>query len=206
MLSYFNQRISGDYLYSEKYFDPDHYFSKDIIHLNNKEIFVDCGAYTGDTIEDLLSRCMPQKIYAFEPDHANFKILSKKFKSTPSIICIPKGAYEQKDELHFSGNCADSSKLCNEGETIIPVDSIDNMTAGDKVSFIKMDIEGAELDALKGAKKTIKKFHPKLAISAYHKFEDLLEIPQFIQVIDHSYKFYLRRHSYLVHELVLYAL
>ena len=86
------------------------------------------------------------------------------------------------------------------------MDSIDNITAGDKVSFIKMDIEGAELDALKGAEQTIKKVHPKLAISAYHKFEDLLEIPQFIQVIDSSYKFYLRRHSHLVHELVLYAL
>ena len=69
-----------------------------------------------------------------------------------------------------------------------------------------MDIEGAELEALKGAQNTIRNYHPKLAISAYHKFEDLFTLPQYIYSLDNSYKFYLRRHSHLAHELVLYAL
>jgi len=73
------------------------------------------------------------------------------------------------------------------------------------VTYIKMDIEGAELNALKGAANTIKKNKPRLAICVYHKPEDILEIPVFLSELVPSYQFYLRHHSQYYIETVLYA-
>ncbi len=203
-LSYLNQRISGNYKYAEELFDPDHYFAKDIILLN-KEVFVDCGAYIGDTIQELLKLDNPQRVYAIEPDEKNFCTMQEVFCKDNRIICINKGAYSKADVLHFAGNNSDASKISSSGNVEIQVDSIDNIMAGEPATFIKMDIEGAELEALKGAANTIKNYHPTLAISAYHRFEDLFTLPQLIHSLYPNYKFYLRRHSHLTHELVLYA-
>ena len=203
-LSYLNQRISGDYGWSENLYDPNHYFAEDIIKLEN-EIFVDCGAFTGDTIQELLAKSNPQKVFAFEPDEKNYQTLVKNFADNKNVVCLKLGAYSKKKTLSFAGGNADASKIVDEGSIRIEVDSIDNVLNDEKATFIKMDIEGAELEALKGAQNTIRYYHPKLAISAYHKFEDLFSLPQYIYSLDHSYKFYLRRHSHLTHELVLYC-
>lgn len=204
-LSYLNQRISGDYGWAEELYDPNHYFAEDIVKLEN-EVFVDCGAFTGDTIQELLAKTKPQKVFAFEPDEKNYKTLVKNFAGNDDIVCLKLGAFSKKTTLSFSGGNADASKIVDDGAIQIEVDSIDNILNGDKATFIKMDIEGAELEALKGAQNTIRNYHPKLAISAYHKFEDLFTLPQYIYSLDSSYKFYLRRHSHLTHELVLYCL
>ena len=205
LISYLNQRVSGDYKYAEEVFDPDHYFSKDIIKLDH-EVFVDCGAFTGDTIQELLARDNPKKVYAFEPDEQNFTSLKNKYINDSRIVCFKKGAYSKQSVLSFAANNADASKITDSGDYKIEVDSIDNLIQDEKISFIKMDIEGAELEALKGATQTIKQNHPKLAISAYHKFEDLLTLPQFIYSLKDRYQFFLRRHSHLTHELVLYCI
>jgi hypothetical protein len=90
------------------------------------------------------------------------------------------------------------------GKFQIDVDSIDNIVK-DKVSFIKMDIEGAELEALRGAKNTILKYKPKLAISVYHKQDDLINIPQYILQLNEKYKLYLRHYGESTDETILYA-
>jgi len=203
MLSYINQRISGDYKYSEIGYDENHYFAADVLTPSKDDVFVDCGAFTGDTIEELFRIQKPSVVYAFEPDERNFGILSEKFKNDDSVICLNKGAYDKPTILRFSSGCADASKVNEFGNVEIQTATIDSLEK--KATFIKMDIEGSELAALHGAEQTIKTCHPKLAISVYHKFEDLLEIPQYIYSLDSSYKFYMRRHSHLVHEFVLYA-
>ena len=75
----------------------------------------------------------------------------------------------------------------------------------DKVTFIKMDIEGAELNALKGSREIIKKYKPRLAVSVYHKKEDLIEIPLYIKELVPEYKLYIRHYSNAAIETVLYA-
>lgn len=205
LISYLNQRISGDYQYSENIYDEHHYFAKDIVHLG-QEVFVDCGAYTGDTIQSLYALTTPKKVFAFEPEKANFEKLQKNYIHDARVVCLNIGAYSKKTTLSFSANCTHASKINEHGESKIETDTIDHVTQGESVTFIKMDIEGAELEALKGAAETIQAHHPKLAISAYHQFEDLFTLPQYIDSLNSKYKFYLRRHSYLVHELVLYAL
>lgn len=83
--------------------------------------------------------------------------------------------------------------------------ALDEFLHGERVTFIKMDIEGVELDALKGAVRIIKEQKPKLAISVYHKADDIIEIPKLIMEMRPDYKLYLRHYSMLANEMVLYA-
>lgn len=88
---------------------------------------------------------------------------------------------------------------------MVDIDTIDNILNGESVTFIKFDIEGAELSALKGGIKTLQKYRPKLAISLYHKNEDLVDIPLWIRDHVPGYKFYLRHYSNKRWDLVLYC-
>ncbi len=96
-----------------------------------------------------------------------------------------------------------SSKVCSNGVNVIEVDKLDNMIKT-PVSFIKMDIEGAEGDAIEGAQETIRKYHPKLALSVYHKADDLWKIPEQIFSIRKDYKIYLRHYTEGFAETVMY--
>lgn len=86
-------------------------------------------------------------------------------------------------------------------ETIV----LDEFLRGERVTFIKMDIEGAELDALRGASQIIKEQKPKLAISVYHRDDDIVAIPKLLTGLRPDYKLYLRHYSLLLNETVLYA-
>lgn len=100
-----------------------------------------------------------------------------------------------------------SSIICDDGEVSISAVTIDEtIRKGDKVTFIKMDVEGAELESLKGAKEIIIRDKPKLAISIYHKPEDMAAIPLYIKRLVPKYKFYIRHHSNGSSETVLYAI
>jgi len=96
-----------------------------------------------------------------------------------------------------------ASTISSDGDTSIKVDKLDNIIDS-YVSFIKMDIEGAEQDAIEGAKKTIKKYHPRLAISAYHKADDIWKIPELILAIRSDYKIYLRHYTEGFTETVIF--
>lgn len=180
------------------------YFPEDVIQLTGDEIFVDCGAYTGDTLECFLKKVKSfKKYYALEPDIRRFDELKPKLKD--GVIHVPVGAWDKKESLLFSleNECGEVKST---GETSIDVDKVDNIIdKNDKVTFIKMDIEGAELVALHGAEEIIRKDRPKLAICVYHKREDLITIPQYIKSIVPEYKFYLRAHFLYASEVVLYA-
>ncbi|MGD8203170.1 FkbM family methyltransferase [Pantoea sp. FN0305] len=214
LVAFLNQRICAEPKYYQTVFDPDHYFPTDIISLGSDEVFVDCGAYNGDSIAAFLAaiekRSLPQphKIYGFEPDSGNFAKLSAATASLGYCHCYNKGVWSSTTTLHFDSGRALSSKISDD-ESMASIDliTIDEVTAGEKVTFIKMDIEGAELEALKGASSSIQSHRPVLAISAYHKPEDLLTLPHYIQSLVPEYRFYLRAHHSLhAFELVLYAI
>ena len=97
----------------------------------------------------------------------------------------------------------EGSLICEDGEEKIDICKID--TEAGEATFIKMDIEGAELKALMGAKETIVQNKPKLAISIYHKPEDILQIPMYLKALVPEYKFYLRQYTMSYLECVLYA-
>ncbi len=112
-----------------------------------------------------------------------------------------------KDTLSFSGNGHGDSRIVqgNVGEAIsCKVISLDSFLPG-KVTFVKMDVEGAELEALKGSRKVIVQYRPKLAICVYHKKADLIEIPLFIKSLVPEYRLYIRHYGNSMCETVLYA-
>jgi len=189
------------------------YFFSDL-KLSKNEVFIDCGAYIGDTIDEFLKRrpIEYKQIIAFEPDTKNFTELKKKHGSNPKITLINAGTYDKEGEILFKeqGGC---SRITEENSSeqndlvSVQVKKIDNLNL-DNVSFIKMDIEGAELNALKGAEKTILKNKPKLAICIYHSDEDMINIAEYINNLIPEYKLYVRHYSFypIASETVLYAL
>lgn len=172
------------------------YFIDEFFEREDKEVFIDGGGYDGDTIEEFVewTKNKYNKIYTFEPQRDKAEIIrSKLWRYEGKVELFEKGLYDSEMELSFcDGNEVLSGKIGEEGANskiqTIDIDSVVN----EKVTFIKMDIEGAELKALKGAAKTIQKDKPKLAICIYHKPEDMWQIPRYIDSLVPEYKFYIR--------------
>lgn len=189
----------------------DEYFYEDFLEFSDKEIFVDAGCCDLGTTADFFKVCRNlQKAYAFEPDEANYKKcmerIEREKENLPEVVMLPYGTWSEKTELHFAAT-ADGCSHIGEGNAVIKTAPIDDIVdPADKVTFIKMDVEGAELESLKGAEKVIKRDKPKLAICIYHKPEDVVTLPLYIKSLVPEYKFYLRSYSNADNEMVLYAI
>lgn len=192
--------------------DNRQYFNELTFCQNSEnEVYVDCGAYIGDTIMKYASftNGKYRKIYAFEPNKQNMLELNENVASLSNIEIINSGTWSERSILQFEEKGSASQIVNQGGKIMIPVITIDEVVNDDKVSFIKMDVEGSELESLKGAQCTISRNMPKLAICCYHKRDDILELYHYIKSFDNEkikYKFYLRHHSNSVYETVLYAI
>lgn len=197
---------------SINYEDVDtQYFEENIINLGENEIFVDVGVLNGYTSVKFaeLAQNEFKHIYLFEPNLSAEQLAESvlQVRNIQNYTIFPVGLWNKKDTLRFIG-AAGSFRVTNDvGESFLdlPVDVLDHVLKDVEVTFIKMDVEGSELNALKGAKDIISLNKPKLAISLYHKPEDLLEIYSFIKDLVPEYKFYLRHYSSHWTETVLYA-
>ena len=204
----------------ETYVSPDQttqYFLDDIDIFSNidKLRFIDAGAYVGDTISTLLTfwKHSVECIAAFEPDETNLKQLENTIINMGSNICsiiYPFAVWSKSDILHFNpsgsaGSLVDKT-ISDQNSVSMPAVSLDQTVFTLKPNYIKMDVEGAEKEALVGAKRIIKTFSPVLAICVYHKPEDLWEIPLYIHSINNNYDMYFRQHGHLGIETVLYCI
>ena len=195
--SVINFKISGkvDYLYNSTEYDKNRIY-KDILKLNKDDIIVDMGAYDGDTVKeftDFTGGC--RHIYALEPDEKNFRKLVKNTSGCKGVTLYNIGAWNRKDTLLFSKKAGRNSSLSDNG-TPVAVADIDSLIDGE-VTMLKMDIEGAELKALEGCEKTIKRYSPKLYICAYHRNEDMFALPMKILEYNPNYKIYFRHSPYI---------
>lgn len=200
--------------------DELQYFDEEIVPKHKrgiKEVFVDGGSMNLYTSNQFMRWCGCEcdRVVAFESDKRCVKICEDALTRLPRLSAVtdivPKGLWSADTELEFNevDNYGSSSFVIQKGNgktQKIPVTSIDQTLKGGFASFIKLDIEGAELEALKGARDTIVKYHPTLAISAYHKPEDILELPEYIKSLVPQYKMYLRNYHMDLTETVLYAI
>ncbi|ONI42722.1 hypothetical protein AN639_12065 [Candidatus Epulonipiscium fishelsonii] len=168
-----------------------------IVKLSSNEIFVDLGAFDGGTSIEFAKRTdyTYKQIYIFEPDPLNYEKTLRNINNSnlKNVQIFKIGGWSKKDTLNFSP-AHFASRISDDGSNIIEVNSLDNVLGDEPVTFIKMDIEGAELEALIGAEEIIKKYKPHLAISLYHKPEDIFEIPLYIKNLVPEYKLYLRNY------------
>ncbi len=202
--------------YQELYSHSSDYFDRECLSFTDQEAFVDCGGYTGDTIESFLKEMEAfQAIYSLELDEDNYQKLCRYVDTLPKeirqkITCYRLGVWDEKTTVSY-GNETDSpqeasSILKTSNEKTVEADRLDHILEEKPVTFIKMDIEGAELRALKGAQRILKEQKPKLAICLYHKVQDFWEIPSYLKEIVPEYRFEVRHHFWLsLYGTVLYA-
>ena len=182
----------------------------DVFKPADDEIVIDAGCFDGMTALRFLEwgGDKIKHIYSFELDPANFKICEKNLKAhDDKIKLVKKGTWDKEEIAYINDNSegTSSSRASEKGTVKAFMTPIDSIVKDEKVTFIKMDVEGAELKSLIGAKNTIIKNKPRLAICAYHKFEDLYELPKYILSLVPEYKFLLRRYDSHQGETVLYA-
>lgn len=191
-------RKTGDSAFLRGLADPpeEQYFQKELFTPGKQEVFVDCGSYTGDTLRALLQRTggKIRECFLFEPDRTALAQLRSYVSSLDDqkIHIYPCGCWHSTCALPFSESGSWSSKVDPSGPECIQGVRVDEVVGNQPITFVKMDIEGAEREALQGMRNSIQAHHPVLAISIYHKLTDLYEIPLQIQEMDPGYRLYIR--------------
>lgn len=204
--------LTGDLSYIDKNEINSHsYFSQDFYPISSDEVLFDCGAFTGDTIEDFVTFTNKKykKIVAFEPDEKNVKRLNAFVNNKiENVVVIQKATGDKNGKVSFLNNGNMFSKTVDVKDSSDEL-SVDIVRLDNYIDYhptlIKMDIEGAELDSLIGATQIIKTQKPKLAICIYHMPFDFYEIPKFLKSLVPEYKFKVRQHEPGFCETVLYA-
>lgn len=166
--------------------------------------FVDCGGFDGDTTEEFIRRYPDyHRVYLFEPSADNLAKAKQRLVGMRDIVFVPFGVSDAEAELSFDAQAGSASAISSEGSTTIRVTTLDSAVS-EPVSFIKMDLEGWELPALKGATRHILKDKPILAIAVYHRAADFWEIPEYILSVDPNFDVYLRHYTEGWSETIMY--
>jgi FkbM family methyltransferase len=203
-------------------FDPlppasdDEYFPPDLVQMREDENFVDCGTFDGDTIRAFLERSGGRfgRIAGVEPDPANFARTQRYVATLPAglrerIDLLPYAAGERRQEVRFAASGDVTSTVvseggCSEGAIEVECAPLDELLPF-QPTFIKMDVEGAERDAVAGAARLLREARPTLALCAYHRADDMWQLPLLIDRFAPGYRFHLRRHAEGGWDLVCYA-
>ncbi len=179
-------------------------YFEDFLNLQSGEVFADVGGFDGQTSAEFIRRCPDYKsIYIFEPSEKNLNKAKENLKHQRDIDFISKGLSNQKEVLKFNADFGSSSVISEQGTISLEVDTLDHLI-NEKISFIKIDIEGWERMAIEGMRNHILNDHPKMAISVYHKVDDFWKIPEQVFAIRHDYDIYMRHYTEGTDETVMF--
>ncbi|MFC4161003.1 FkbM family methyltransferase [Chitinimonas lacunae] len=198
------------------FFIRQYYFERDgvVIKPEAGDHIIDAGACFGDTALAFAASAGPSgRIYSFDMLPAHCRILRENIANNPdigaSITVLPYGVSDEDKNIDLvldQGNAINpGARLNTDSFPIRRIDSLADEKVIERVDFIKMDIEGSELAALRGAEQTLRRWRPKLAISIYHDTTDYISIPQYLASLDLGYRFYLDHYTIHQEETVLYA-
>lgn len=214
------RRLTGTDI-SFDYFSMNPYFCiPPTMRINPKEVFVDCGAFVGDTLEQYLWSHIGtfSKIYAFEPDKRNFAALQERIKrlnrewalQEENIILVHAGVGSETSRQEVCRDFGLGAMLTVPAEKMnadnaVKVYALDDFFNDKRIDFLKADIESYEFDMLRGAEQVIRRDRPRLAICIYHNISDMYQILLWLHHLNIDYKFAIRHHSVSYSETVLYA-
>lgn len=155
------------------------YFPSDVFQLHNNEVFVDCGAYDGDTIIEFRRASKEQfsRIVAFEPDPQNFAALASALNGDQRITLHPYATTARRETLRFAAGGGVASRISSTGTCEVQTITLDEALEGIAPTYIKFDIEGSEPEALEGGRETIVRNRPKMAVCVYHQPDHLWSLP-----------------------------
>ncbi len=188
------------------------YFLDSLYDIQAGEVFVDCGAYDGDTAKQVVARNRQfGQILAIEADPASFQRLNEWIGGLEADLASRIAAYNvavgaTRGERRFKATGTEGACVATDGDTVVDCIPIDEQVRENPPTFIKMDIEGAEMEALEGARDVIREHQPILSICAYHRQSDVWRIPLFIHSLREDYRFFLRPHDVDGWQLVCYAI
>jgi FkbM family methyltransferase len=187
------------------------YFPREIFRMDSNDSLVDCGAFDGDTIRQVLESAAGNlpTIHAIEADSISFARLQECVNRLPAAARERIHLYRcavglERGTIHFESSGTVDSKISETGE-LVDIYPIDELFRDEPVSFIKMDIEGAEFDALRGAAKVIERDKPILAICVYHTQNDIWRLPLLIREMLPEHRFFLRAYEGDGFQTVVYA-
>ncbi len=189
-------RLTGDlqpmtefeYAADRQYFEP-------FLGLSSGEVFVDGGGFDGYTSEEFAKRSPDfSAIHLFEPSAKMLAVAQRRLADVARVTFHPLGLYDHPASLNFDASGGSASRIAQNGSETIRVARLDDAVS-EAVSFIKLDLEGAELAALTGSRGHIVADHPKLAIAVYHHPADFWQIPKLILSFRDDYKLYLRHYT-----------
>ncbi len=216
-------RLLGDFKNLGSPVKHKQYFPTDIFDLNEKEVFIDIGAFDGDTLRDFLESSSNRFLHyhAFEPDPFGFDKLAEFVSGIPEdarkkikIEFFGVGSHHEKIDIEAPGIyfkilypnfTGPKSAEVKDGMVTVDSYALDELEFEHAPTFIKMDVEGFEPNVIFGAKKIIQKYTPIIAVSIYHKFDHIWKLPLAINALSNNYNFYLRPHFMTGWELVFYA-
>jgi FkbM family methyltransferase len=168
--------------------------------------YVDGGAYTGDSYAELAERVDVETAYLFEPDPDNFcSLVSNVRTAGRQAVCLPCALSDSYSVLSFTGGAGEGAAISEEGGQRIVTAALDDVFPNHQIDMIKLDVEGAEIPALRGATALIRRSRPVMAISLYHKPDDAWVIPLLVGDLCGDYAFYIRQHYYNSFDSVYYA-
>jgi FkbM family methyltransferase len=200
-------RQSGDYQKLMTPIDASSQYFPDFEFWTGVRAFADVGAYDGDTIRALISHgVVPETYIGFEPDKFNFLSATQALYDSGLVgLMLPLGVGNENEFIRFESTGGSDATISPMGNSQIQVVSIDGTLANAGISHIKMDIEGAEAQAIRGMRNLIMNQRPKMAISAYHKPGDIWDLIRLIDSLgDYTYR--LRCYGQQTFETVLYCL
>ena len=200
-----NFRLSGNLSYMNGFTDIQYrqYF-EDFLNLKKEgEVFVDVGGFDGYTSLEFIKRCPDYAgIHVFEPEPSNMAIVKKKLSGYPRVNFYSHGLSNQTQTLRFDVK-GSASRISEHGDIAIKVDRLDKVL-NEPFTFLKMDIEGGEIWAIEGMKQAINDYHPRLAISVYHRHDDFWRIPELILSYRNDYDIFFRHYTEGVTETVMF--
>ena len=187
----------------------EQYLPRDLPAVPKPMKLVDCGAYVGEIVGYAKELDFEiESVYAFEPDPKNYLELVSALKAanlSGASLALPMGVGECSNQLRFAADGNLGAAISETGDIVIQVVSIDECLQGTDINYVKMDIEGYEQAALNGMESTIRRLKPNLAVSAYHKPNDLWSLGLWLNNLDLGYKFGIRCYGHQCFDTVLYA-
>ncbi|MEW6415507.1 MAG: FkbM family methyltransferase [Pseudomonadota bacterium] len=200
-----NFRLSGDLRAMARFdYAAERQYFEAFCELAHGEVFVDGGGYDGFTTLEFARRCPAYaRIHFFEPVEAAMQTARAKLEGLGNVVYHSVGLFDAKAALPFDANAGSASRISEDGEGVIHVDRLDDVVP-DRVSFVKLDLEGVEVQALRGMRRHIVEDAPKLAVAVYHHPSDLWRIPEFVLGLRSDYAVYLRHYTESWTESVAY--